>query len=137
MDLALLALRVVGAVFVAGGALAGWRATSPRLAPAGPQVRRGPADDPERRVWRIVGATLYMLAGAAMVSGRDASVALLAALVVQQGFYITRQALVAASHGRKSSQADAAPSSLTKAAFLLTSAVAVYAAWLEWAHLLR
>lgn len=137
MDLALLALRVVGAFYVAGGAIAGWRATSPRLVPATIHARRGPADDPERRVWRVLGAALYMLAGAAMVSGRDASVALLGVLVVQQGYYMTRQALVAAAHGRRAAKSEAEPSSLTKAAFLVTSAIAVFAAWLDWSHLLR
>lgn len=148
------ALQVIGGAYLLGGVFAAHlatvrapvttrRPTPPSPASGKPQAiawQRGTprpgaplpsADDPGRQGWRLASALMVMFAGAAMVALDEAAPAILAALLVQQIFYLVRQRIAEMDRARASDAVMQRPSVLTVRVFLLTSACALGAAVLQ------
>lgn len=130
VEVATMSLRAAGAAYVVGGVIAGSRASNPLLAA---RAGRGPAVaiDRDRQSWRVVGALLFIAGGAATFWGREAAIALLGALLVQQGLYIARQTMQAKAVARKTQSQTQKPSTSTLAAFGVTAVLVSAASFLD------
>lgn len=151
-QIGVLALQGVGFAYLIGAVAAAYIATL-TPAPAAPsrgrngQARVGTIDvrslalpgseDEGRRGWRLANALMYMFAGAAMSARDEAAAPILAALIVQQTFYLLRQRAAELNAARPESQAKERPSRLTVRLFVVTAVCAVLSAWLGGADLLK
>ncbi len=147
------ALQAFGIAYLLGAVAAAYIATlSPAMIaqqrPARPGEARAKALDPRlfalpgaedetRRGWRLANALMYMFAGAAMAARDEAAAPILAALIVQQTFYLVRQRQAELAVARADAQAKERPSRLTVRLFVVTTFLALLAAWLAGAGALK
>lgn len=150
-DVLIWVLRAFGALYLIGGLFLArqmwfWARIGPsmnelsrtiaafqaEMEPEKPKPAPAVTDDVSRSWWLFAGGLITAAAGAAMLIGHRAAIALLALLVAQQMLYFIRQRRVELRAATRDDAEEARPTQATINGFATALLLAVLAAWLGW-----
>lgn len=132
-DGALIALRLVGALWLIGGIfLIRQLMTFGKIERALAQIGDDPNDDPGRDRWMMAGGAATTLAGVTMLAGTRWALLAIALVVIHQLAYFIRQRRRELAAKSADDAEEARPARTTINAFFFSLVVAVLAGWLNY-----